>query len=168
MNDSDGQGKYSVRLYREDLNFSAAHISTYGNQMEGQHGHNYQLSVEFRGPLNEDSLVIDFRVVKTVLKAIKDNLNHRILVPLRNPHLTIQSGEKLTGIQFGEERIELLTRDVVLLDVANVTSEMLAHYIFESIQLGLGDRDLERLEALSVEVIESPGQLGRYEGTLGP
>ncbi len=167
MNDSDGQGKYSVRLYREDLNFSAGHISTYGNLMEGQHGHNYQLSVEFRGPLNEDSLVIDFRVVKTILKMIKDTLNHRILVPLRNPHLTIQSGEKSTRIQFGDERLELLTRDVVLLDVANVTSELLARHIFESIQLHLGDGDVERLEALSVEVIESPGQLARYEGNLG-
>ena len=157
MNDSDGQGKYSVRLYREDLNFSAGHISTYGNLMEGQHGHNYQLSVEFRGPLNEDSLVIDFRVVKTILKMIKDTLNHRILVPLRNPHLTIQSGEKSTRIQFGDERLELLTRDVVLL----------ARHIFESIQLHLGDGDVERLEALSVEVIESPGQLARYEGNLG-
>ena len=55
---------YAVRLFREDLNFSAAHISTYGDLMEGQHGHNYQLSIEIRGPLDEDGLVIDFRVVK--------------------------------------------------------------------------------------------------------
>ncbi len=135
--------------------------------MEGQHGHNYQLSVEFRGRLNEDSLVIDFRAVKDILKTIKNTLNHRTLVPLQNSHLTVESGEKSTRIRFGDERLELPTRDVVLLDVANVTSEMLALHVFQSIQRELADEELERLETLSVEVVESPGQSARYTAPLG-
>ncbi len=135
--------------------------------MEGQHGHNYQLSVEFRGRLNEDSLVIDFRAVKDILKTIKNTLNHRSLVPLQNSHLTVESGEKSTRIRFGDERLELPTRDVVLLDVANVTSEMLALHVFQSIQRELADEELERLETLSVEVVESPGQSARYTAPLG-
>ncbi len=158
---------YAVRLFREDLNFSAGHISTYGDLMEGQHGHNYQLSIEIRGPLDEDCLVIDFRVVKEILKSIKDALNHRTLVPGRHPRLSVRCGGKSTRIRFAGEQLELPTRDVVLLDVENLTSEMLAFHIFKSIRDRLPAADVERLDTLSVEVIESPGQSATYSGALG-
>ena len=166
VNNSASKGSYSVRIYREDLNFSSAHISTYGDLLEGQHGHNYQLSVEFRGPLNEDSLVVDFRHIKSILKKIKETLNHRTLVPVQNPHLKVQHIAKSTRIRFKEERIELPTRDVVLLEVENITSEILSFYIFDVIIQKLADEDRKRLETLSVEVIESPGQSGCYVGPL--
>ena len=73
----DDQAIFKVRLFREDLNFSAGHISIYGGSIEGHHGHNYGISVEIEGPLNQDSLVIDFRAVKKVLKSIKAQMNHR-------------------------------------------------------------------------------------------
>ena len=157
---------FAVRLYREDLNFSAAHISTYGDVMEGQHGHNYQLSIEIRGPLDADCLVIDFRVVKKIVKSIQSTLNHRTLVPGRHPGLSIEQGEKSTRIRFGDEQLELPTRDVVLLDVENLTSEMLAFHIFESIRKRFPTADIERLHTLSVEVIESPGQSASYSARL--
>ena len=65
-----------------------------------------------------------------------------------------------------DERLELPTRDVVLLDVENVTSEMLAFHVFQSIRDRLPAADLERLDTLSVEVIESPGQSASYSGAL--
>ena len=135
--------------------------------MEGQHGHNYQLSIEIRGPLDEDCLVIDFRVVKEILKSIKDALNHRTLVPGRHPRLSVKCGGKSTRIRFAGEQLELPTRDVVLLDVENLTAEMLAFHIFKSIRDRLPAADVERLDTLSVEVIESPGQSATYSGALG-
>ncbi len=168
MENRNGKMGFAVRLYREDLSFSAAHISTYGDLMEGQHGHNYQLSIEIRGPLDEDCLVIDFRVVKEIVKSIKGTLNHRTLVPGRHPGLSIEHGEKSTRIRFGDEQLELPTRDVVLLDVENLTSEMLAFHIFESIRERLPAADIQRLDTLTVEVIESPGQSAGYSGALGP
>ncbi len=168
MEDTSAKPGFAVRLFREDLNFSAGHVSTYGDLMEGQHGHNYQLSIEIRGPLNEDCLVVDFRVVKEILKSIKDTLNHRTLVPARHPRLSIERGEKSTRIGFAGEQLELPTRDVVLLDVENLTSEMLASHIFESIRDRLPAADVERLETLSVEVIESPGQSAIFSGALSP
>ena len=167
MENRNDKAGFVVRLYREDLNFSASHISTYGEVMEGQHGHNYQLSIEIRGPLNEDCLVIDFRVVKEILKSIKGTLNHRTLVPERHPGLSIEHGKKSTRIRFADDQLELPTRDVVLLDVENLTSEMLAFHIFESIRERLPAADIERLDTLSVEVIESPGQSASYSGKLG-
>lgn len=157
---------FRVRLYREDLNFSAGHISTYGDEMEGQHGHNYQLSVEFEGPLDEDCLVVDFRTVKKILRSIGGKLNHRTLVPSLNPRLKIEKGDKSTRIHFGEERIEFPTSNLVFLEVANVTSEMLAFYILRSIRDQLPEADRRRIRRIQVEVIESPGQSAVYSDTL--
>lgn len=165
MEDSAVEGKlFRVRLYREDLNFSAGHISTYGEEMEGQHGHNYQLSIEFEGYLGEDALVIDFRTVKRILRSITRSLNHKTLVPSRNRRLRIERGGRSTKIHFGEERIEFPTNSLVFLDVSNVTSEMLAHHLFLQLCRLLPESDRSRLRTIRVEVVESPGQSASYEG----
>lgn len=163
--ESDGR-LFKVRLYREDLNFSAGHISTYEGSMEGQHGHNYQLSIEFEGPLNQDSLVVDFRTVKRILRDLIKELNHRTLVPALHPGLQIEQDDRATLIRFDEEQIELPTSGVVLLGVPNVTSEMLALYFYEGIFEGLPDDDRGRIRKIRVEVIESPGQSASYEGPV--
>ncbi len=164
-----GEAKlFRVRLYREDLGFSAGHISTYGPEMEGQHGHNYQLSIEFEGLLDEDSLVIDFRTVKKILRSIAGELNHRTIVPALHPRLKIDRGEKSTRIQFGDERIEFPTSNLVFLDVPNVTSEMLAYYFYRSVRDRLPAEDRRRLRRVTVEIVESPGQSASYSGGLEP
>ncbi len=158
---------FRVRLYREDLNFSAGHISTYGGEMEGQHGHNYQLSIEFEGFLGEDALVIDFRTVKAILRSITAGLNHKTIVPSRNPRLRIERGERATRIHFGEERIEFPTNSLVFLEVSNITSEMLAYHFFCELHLRLSEADRKRLRTITVEIIESPGQSATFSGAVG-
>ncbi len=162
----DDQAIFKVRLFREDLNFSAGHISIYGGSIEGHHGHNYGISVEIEGPLNQDSLVIDFRAVKKVLKSIKAQMNHRTIVPKLHPSLEIKATDKSIRILFRGEQLEFPTRDVVLLDVANVTSELLAYYIYQSLCERLQTPDLNDLRSLTVEVVESPGQCASFSGPL--
>ena len=157
---------FKVRLYREDLSFSAGHISIYGDAMEGQHGHNYQISVELEGLLGPDSLVVDFRAVKEILRSIARELNHRTLVPAQHPQLKIEQREKSTQMTSGGEHIELPTSNVVLLDVPNVTSEMLAFFFFEAVRKKLPEEDLKRLRRITVEVTESPGQSASFSGQL--
>ncbi len=158
---------FRVRLYREDLNFSAGHISTYGGEMEGQHGHNYQLSIEFEGYLGEDALVIDFRTVKAILRTITGELNHKTIVPSRNPDLRIERNEKATRIHVGDQRMEFPTHSLVFLDVSNITSEMLAYHFFRELHRQLSDSDRERLRRITVEIIESPGQSATFSGEVG-
>lgn len=164
MNDGSVPGPFTVRLYREDLNFSAGHISTYGGLMEGQHGHNYQISISFTGTLDADLLVVDFRTVKKVLRGIITRLNHRTLVPARHSRLTIESLDGSTRISLGSEKIEMPTSNLVLLDLPNVTSEMLALYFFTEVTRLMPVDELERIDEITVEIIESPGQSASYTG----
>ena len=50
-----------VRVSKADLIFSAAHFITLGpDQCEGIHGHNYRVTAEVHGPLDENGCVVDF------------------------------------------------------------------------------------------------------------
>lgn len=157
---------FKVRLYREDLNFSAGHISTYGDEVEGQHGHNYQLSIELEGTVDRDCLVIDFRTVKAILRSIIKRLNHKTLVPTLHPRLQIDRRRDFTRITLGDQHLEFPTDNLAFLELPNMTSEMLAYYITSSILDQLPAEDSERLCSIKVEVIESPGQSASYQAEV--
>ncbi len=159
--------RFTVRLYREDLNFSAGHISTYGDEVEGQHGHNYRLSVEFEGVLDEDCLVVDFRTVKSIVRTLIQRFNHRTLVPALHPRLEIERQGSSTRLQIGRRSLEFPSDDLVFLEVANLTSEMLAWYVCDEIRRQLPEAELQRLHSIRVEIIESPGQSAAYRALLG-
>ncbi len=158
---------YRVRLYREDLNFSAGHISTYGDEVEGQHGHNYQLSIIFEGRLNEDALVIDFRTVKGILRGFLKRLNHRTLVPVLNPRLKLEKGKRSTRIRIGDDWLEFPNSNLFFLDLPNITAEMLAMHFHRWLWKELPATDRSRLTQIIVEVIESPGQSAIFDGRPG-
>src|SRR5581483_8187373 len=85
------------------LNFSSAHFITYGGKCERLHGHNYGVLVEIEGTLGEDRLIFDFTVLKRLTKDICRRLDHRFLLPLYNPHLTLHSSSTEWEIAFRSE-----------------------------------------------------------------
>ncbi len=58
--------------------FAASHFLTkYHGKCENLHGHNYKLEVTVVGELNEDDLVLDFVLLKKIVKEkIIDKLDH--------------------------------------------------------------------------------------------
>src|SRR6476646_5960729 len=84
------------------LRFSSAHFITYGGKCERLHGHNYGVLVEIEGELNEDKLVFDFTVLKRLTKEICQQLDHRFLLPMRNPHLELVASTGSWEIHFRE------------------------------------------------------------------
>src|SRR5271165_5196080 len=94
------RSKRKVRVEGGYLNFSAAHFITYGDKCERLHGHNYGVLVEVEGELGQDNLVFDFTILKRRTKAICQQLDHRFLLPLYNPHLELQASETSWEIRF--------------------------------------------------------------------
>ena len=72
--------------------FSAAHrISDIGGKCESLHGHNFLVEVSVAAEsLNEEGLLIDFRILKQWTEEVLDHLDHKFLNELsyfkkRNP-----------------------------------------------------------------------------------
>jgi 6-pyruvoyltetrahydropterin/6-carboxytetrahydropterin synthase len=84
-------------------NFSAAHhLRGYAGKCSEQHGHNWEVEVSIRGErLNRTGILLDFRVLKRMVKGLLDGLDHTDL----NKHRAFKK--------------------------ANPTSEAIAKFLFE-------------------------------------
>jgi 6-pyruvoyltetrahydropterin/6-carboxytetrahydropterin synthase len=128
MNTND----FHVRIANDDLVFCAAHFITLeGGVCERLHGHTYRVAAEVCGPLNDCRYVVDFLVIRDVLKSIVAGLDHRVLLPTQHPAIRVSSQQSEIEVTFADRRWLFPQDDCLLLPIANTTTEMLAQYIGE-------------------------------------
>ncbi|MFV2066500.1 MAG: 6-pyruvoyl tetrahydropterin synthase family protein [Pirellulales bacterium] len=151
---------YSVRVGKDYLVFSAAHFITYdGNTCEPLHGHNYRVSAEVFGPLDENHYVIDYIALRDAVKQIVDRLDHRLLLPTDHPSIRVTATESEVEAKFEQRRWLFPRSDCVLLPIANTTSELLARYIGQQLLEQLEQRTGARPGRLRIEVDDCFGQV---------
>ncbi|HLJ36490.1 MAG TPA: 6-pyruvoyl tetrahydropterin synthase family protein [Ktedonobacteraceae bacterium] len=148
------------------LKFSSAHFITFGGKCERLHGHNYNVLVEIEGTLNDDKLVFDFTILKRLTREICQKLNHRFLLPLRNPHLELIESPDAWEIHFQQRRYVFPRTDVVELPIDNSTAERLAEYICHELLTSLPTYNTANLYTIQVGVEEAPMQMAYYRQSL--
>ncbi len=159
---------FAVRVYKEQLTFCSAHFLLFADgTRERLHGHNYRVSVELTGSLDEIGVVVDFMKLKPIVKALCDDLDHRTLIPSENTWLTLREDADSLEIIHGQERFLIPRRDLVLLPIPNSSVEHMARYLCDR----LTERLFEELPSSSitsvlVELEESRGQSAIYRRTL--
>ena len=85
---------YRVSVAKDYLSFSSAHFITFrGHKCESLHGHNYRVTCEIEGRLTEHGLVLDFKLVKPVVRELCDWLDEHWLVPAEHPVLRMPIGQ---------------------------------------------------------------------------
>lgn len=170
---------WKILIERGNLEFSAAHFITFEGECEPLHGHNYGVRVEAAGELTTDSYVVDFVVMKDIVRTLIKRWDHRFLLPLENPHLRLSEQEDAWEIEFaGEEAAEFVREHgrihyqmpkwaVVPLPVDNATAERLAERLALDIVGELRARGVGAgLTLLTVGVEETAMQTAFY--TLDP
>jgi len=151
---------YSVRISKDTLVFSAAHFITYdGSTCEPLHGHNYRVSAEVFGPLDENRYVIDYIALRDVVQQIVDQLDHRVLLPTDHPSIRVVATASEVEARFEQRRWLFPRGDCILLPVANTTSELLARYIGRQLFARLEDRTGARPSRLRIELDDCFGQI---------
>ncbi len=150
------------------LTFSSAHFITFSGKCERLHGHNYGVLVEVEGELGGDSVVFDFTVLKRLTKEICQRLDHRFLLPLRNPHLELVPSPTTWEVRFRERRYLFPREDVVELPIENSTAELLAEYFCDELYRTLATNyaSATRLHRIMVGVEEAPTQMAYYQRLL--
>jgi 6-pyruvoyltetrahydropterin/6-carboxytetrahydropterin synthase len=156
---------FKVSVSKDYLGFSSAHFITFsGHQCESLHGHNYRIGVTVEGDVDpECAFVVDFGVIKRIVRPLAQAMDHKVLLPTGNTKLVLrQEGEQLTVEYLGATRFAFPASNVALLPITNTTAEMIAEYLAHEIRRALKAEGLPRLEAIEVEVEESFGQSGYY------
>jgi 6-pyruvoyl-tetrahydropterin synthase len=158
--------RYSNLLDKQYFNFATAHFLIFEDGMrEPLHGHNYRAELEFEADgLDDANLVADFIEVKPLFKLVCDRFDHKVLMPLRNPHLNVTVVEENVEVRWRDDLFSFPRRDVVLLDIENTSSELLARTLCEGVIAEI-HKALPglTLSQIRVTLSESPGQSARYE-----
>jgi 6-pyruvoyltetrahydropterin/6-carboxytetrahydropterin synthase len=157
---------YKITVERDDLVFAAGHFITYSGRCETLHGHNYRVSVELEGELDENAHVWDFGSLRRVTRKLLDELDRKTLLPLDNPALQVTEEGQGVEVVYKEGRYVFPRRDVVLLPVQNTSAETLARYLAAKLREELVSLGGDRLTALAVGVEESVGQTAWYRDRL--
>jgi 6-pyruvoyltetrahydropterin/6-carboxytetrahydropterin synthase len=161
---------FQVTVSKDYLSFSSAHFITLrGHKCESLHGHNYRVGVTVTGEVDpECQFVLDFALLKEILRPMVDAIDHKVLLPTASPKLTLEeSGDRLTVIYLGAPRYQFPRSDCALLPVTNTTAEMLAEYFATTMRAEIEQRGFDHLAELEIEVEESPGQSASYRTALG-
>jgi len=155
---------YRVRIAKDSLVFSAAHFITFGDgTCERLHGHNYRVAAEVGGPLDENHYVVDFIALRDTLRAILDELDHRMLLPTDHPQIRVMVEGSEVTVTFEDRRWVFPRGDCALLPMPNTTAEMLARHIGLRLQDKLGQWTGSRPAEVRVEVDECFGQSAVWE-----
>ena len=161
------RASFRVHVTKDYLVFSSAHFITFaGHRCEALHGHNYRVGAAIDGELDPESwYVIDFSVLKQVMKRLCDEIDHKVLLPLTNPKLTVvEEGDVVRVAYDGQPRYVFPRSDCALLPIPNTTVEMLAQYLGGRMQSELPTA--ARVSAIEVEVEENFGQSAVYRDVL--
>ncbi len=158
--------QYRVRVERNTLKFAAAHFATFEGRCEPLHGHNYAVTIEVAGTLTDDAWVVDFSTLKTLGKALCDELDHTFLLQRDSRVLQIDEGMSNWKVRFLERGFVFPKSDVIALPIDNTTAERLAEWFAGRLRDGLRARGASNLTSLVVGVEEAPGQAGWCEMAL--
>lgn len=161
-------GTFRVTVSKDYLVFSSAHFITFrGHTCESLHGHNYRISVAVEGPIDNECLfVVDFAILKRIVRRYVDIMDHRVLLPTNNPKLAFRIEGAMTFVEyFGEQTYQFPTKDCAMLPIANTTAEMIAEWVAVNVREDLA-KEGANLTFLEIEVEESVGQSATYSQRL--
>lgn len=159
---------FTVTVSKDYLVFSSAHFITFrGHTCESLHGHNYRLGVTVEGPIDAECLfVVDFAILKRVVRRYVEIMDHRVLLPTENPKLAFRTEADATYVEyFGEPTYRFPTKDCAMLPVRNTTAEMLAEWVGQNVIRDLAAEGA-MITALELEVEESFGQSATWRHRL--
>ncbi len=151
-----------VKVSGPELAFAAGHFVTAEGRCEALHGHNYTVAVEVEGELTGESWLMDFGVLRGVMAAVCEELDHAFLLPTENQQLAVERAEGHYHVTFADRRYVIPEVDVRPLPIDNSTAERLAEWLAGQLAAKLRSRGAANLSSLTITVEEAPGQSASF------
>lgn len=170
--------KILVNGIQSNLRFSSAHVIPGHESCGFIHGHSYFVDIEIEGErAGKFEFVVDFKDVKKYTKAICDELDHRLLIPVYNDLIEFKDFDKKKDSIFNLKKQKSIyfkiedkgytipSVDCVLLPLPYTSAEELSKFFAESLAKKLSET-YDNLEYISVCVNEGIGQGAEYRKDL--
>lgn len=155
--------RFSIEVAKDYFNFASAHFLIFANgRREPLHGHNYQVSVAVEGELDRAGVVLDFITFKPLVKQVCDALDHRTLIQTNSSAIQVRKTAQQVEIRYKRQKLLLPRGDVILLPIANTSTELLAEYIAGQIKRKVRQNFSATIRYMEVAVEEARGQRGIF------
>ena len=155
--------RFSIEVAKDYFNFASAHFLIFANgRREPLHGHNYQVSVAMEGELDRTGVVLDFITFKPLVKQVCDALDHRTLIQSSSSAIQVRKNPQEVEILYKKQKLVLPRGDVILLPIANTSTELLAEYIAGQIKRKVRQNFHATIRYMEVVVEEARGQRGIF------
>jgi 6-pyruvoyltetrahydropterin/6-carboxytetrahydropterin synthase len=154
----------TIELFKEEMKFSAGHFTIFSaTERENFHGHNFTVQASITGPSALNGMIIDYTIFKVQIIELCRKWDSIFILPANSPHLKIDETKTHYLVQFAQESLVFMKRDVLLLPVENTTIEEFARLILEDLL-----KDRQRLRQAQVcrvlvKVLSGPGQSASTE-----
>jgi 6-pyruvoyltetrahydropterin/6-carboxytetrahydropterin synthase len=151
----------SIRIdgWRSNIRFSSAHVIPEYEKCGRIHGHTYAIHTIIEGEKDSKGIIIDFSLLKTILKKIANDLDHRVLIPAQSK--SIQIKEETNQIMFDSlgKKYMFPKEDCIILPLNSTSAENLATYVLAELLKKL--ENIKHIHSIEVGVDEGYGQ-GAY------
>ena len=157
--------RWAIHMHKEYFKFSCAHFLIFPDgSKERLHGHNYHVDAEIEGQLTDKGIVIDFILVKPVIRELCDWLDEHWLLPGEHPELQIKERDDgHTDVVYRDARYLVPTDETIVLPINNSSAENLATWFGRELLSRIEDRfGITQVRKLRVSVSETDGQAGVY------
>lgn len=151
----------TIELFKEDMKFSAGHFTVFSATVrEDLHGHNYNVYASFETEIGDEGLAFDYRDYKDVIGKLCANLDETVILAGNCKYLKISEEGGYYHVQFNDETMIFLRRDVTILPITNVTVEELSNYLLQQLIADTSSLRKNKISAIVVKVFSGPGQCG--------
>ncbi|UCE45452.1 MAG: 6-pyruvoyl tetrahydropterin synthase family protein [Methanobacteriota archaeon] len=151
--------RLEINGWSSKITFSATHIIPGHYKCGRLHGHDYAINATIFGTIGADGVIMDFISVKEFLRKIAAELDHKVLIPLRDEGVK-KDGDSIRYSLRGKEYLFPL-EDCALLDVAVASAEELADFVLGRVKEKVHFPD--NVSRVEIGVDEGEGQ-GAWTG----
>jgi 6-pyruvoyltetrahydropterin/6-carboxytetrahydropterin synthase len=105
---------------------------------------------------------LDFITFKPLVKQVCDALDHRTLIQTSSSAIQVRKNAQEVEILYKKQKLLLPRGDVILLPIANTSTELLAEYIARQIKRKVRQNFPAKIRYMEVAVEEARGQRGIF------
>ena len=138
--------------WKSNLTFSSAHFLVDYSKCSRIHGHTYAVHVMIEGEVKE-SILIDFRLVKSIVKNIIEEMDHKVIIPTKG-RFNIKENEEIE-IKYEGKKYVFPKDDCFFLPAYSSSAENLATYILQKFLEAI---DISNINKIWIGVDEGYGQ----------
>jgi len=113
-----------------NIKFSACHFIAGHEKCGRLHGHTYIVSLKLYGDIGENGMIMDFVLVKKALRAMAEELDHRVLIPSNSTKVNVTVADEVL-VSAGKKRYMFPLEDVVLLDTKESSAEEMSQALLK-------------------------------------